>query len=282
MQAFYRQERFQEAADLYAKLMQDGAPTPMLSRGYGLSLARQGQFGQAYKHLRLALEQEDPKDPFTAGYLALCGAMGKPTNPADKPKNLGQALEVARATFPGDGQRRVGQRRRRRPRGGAVSMGFPILRRRSAVPVRRAGVGAGGRRQGGGGVRPSGDQLPRLRAAHPCVALLPRASADNVTGPRIWNSSSAPRSRTRTKRAVVLRSPEMGLRGGGIHLPRLLRRRGRRGASRTCWVRTTPAERRGVPTGAVAGAGAGGPERPRPRGAVEVLLKLSPHSFLAG
>ena len=93
-QACYRQEKFQEAADLYAKLLQDSPPTSALTRGYGLSLARLGQHDIAYKHLRLALEQEDPKDPSTAGYLALCGAMGKPTNPADKPRNLTWALAL--------------------------------------------------------------------------------------------------------------------------------------------------------------------------------------------
>lgn len=93
-QAYYRQERFQEAADLYGKLLQDSPPTVMLMRGYGLALARLGQHDQAYKHLRLALEQEDPKDPFTAGYLALCGALGRPTNTDDKPRNIGWALKL--------------------------------------------------------------------------------------------------------------------------------------------------------------------------------------------
>jgi tetratricopeptide (TPR) repeat protein len=93
-QAFYRQEKFQDAVDLYARLLQDAPPTVMLLRGYGLSLARLGQYDQAYKHLRTALEQEEPKDPFTAGYLALCGAMGKPTNADDKPKNIGWALKL--------------------------------------------------------------------------------------------------------------------------------------------------------------------------------------------
>ncbi|MFO0878318.1 MAG: tetratricopeptide repeat protein [Gemmataceae bacterium] len=93
-QAFYRQERFQEAADLYGKLLQNVAPTVLLLRGYGLSLARLGQHDQAYKHLRLALDQESPKDPFTGGYLALCGALGKPTNPDDKPRNVTWALKL--------------------------------------------------------------------------------------------------------------------------------------------------------------------------------------------
>lgn len=93
-QAFYRQERFQEASELYGRLMGEGAPTLALMRGYGLSLARLGSYDQAYKHLRLALEEEDPKEPFTAGYLALCGALGKPTNPDDKPKNVAWALKL--------------------------------------------------------------------------------------------------------------------------------------------------------------------------------------------
>jgi tetratricopeptide (TPR) repeat protein len=93
-QAFYRQERFQEASDLYGKLLQDSPPTVMLLRGYGLALARLGQHDQAYKHLRIALEQEEPKDSFTAGYLAQCGALGKPTNPDDKPRNITWALRL--------------------------------------------------------------------------------------------------------------------------------------------------------------------------------------------
>jgi tetratricopeptide (TPR) repeat protein len=91
-QASYKQERFQEAADLYGKLLENSPPTVMLLRGYGLALARLGAHDQAYKQLRLALEQEEPKDPFTAGYLALCGAMGRPTNADDKPKNVHWAL----------------------------------------------------------------------------------------------------------------------------------------------------------------------------------------------
>ena len=87
-QAHYRGGNFQEAADLYTKLMQDSAPTLPLLRGLGLSLARLQRDDQAFKHLRAALELDDAKDPFTAGYLALCGAMGKPTNPDDKPKNV--------------------------------------------------------------------------------------------------------------------------------------------------------------------------------------------------
>jgi tetratricopeptide (TPR) repeat protein len=92
-QAHYRMERFQEAADLYGKLLQESPPTVALLRGYGLSLARQGLYDQAYKHLRLALEQ-DPKDAFTAGYLALCGALGRPVQADDKPKNIAWALRL--------------------------------------------------------------------------------------------------------------------------------------------------------------------------------------------
>jgi tetratricopeptide (TPR) repeat protein len=93
-QAHYRHGDFPEAADLFGKLLQDSPPTVPLLRGLGLSLARAGRYDQAYKHLRIALEQEEPKDPFTAGYLALCGALGKPTNPEDKPRNVAWAIRL--------------------------------------------------------------------------------------------------------------------------------------------------------------------------------------------
>ncbi len=102
-QAHYRQGDFQEAADLFNKLLQETAPTPALLRGLGLSLARLQRYDQAYKHLRAALEQEQPKDPFTAAYLALCGAMGRPTQPEDKPKNVTWAVRLlAKFAQPGN------------------------------------------------------------------------------------------------------------------------------------------------------------------------------------
>jgi tetratricopeptide (TPR) repeat protein len=93
-QAHYRHGDFAEAADLFAKLLQDSPPTVPLLRGLGLALARCERYDQAYKHLRIALEQEEPKDPFTAGYLALCGALGKPIHPEDKPRNVAWALRL--------------------------------------------------------------------------------------------------------------------------------------------------------------------------------------------
>ncbi|HEY7327315.1 MAG TPA: tetratricopeptide repeat protein [Gemmataceae bacterium] len=93
-QAHYRHGDFAESADLFAKLLQDSPPTVPLLRGLGLALARSERYDQAYKHLRIALEQEEPKDPFTAGYLALCGALGKPTNADDKPRNVAWAIRL--------------------------------------------------------------------------------------------------------------------------------------------------------------------------------------------
>jgi tetratricopeptide (TPR) repeat protein len=93
-QAFYRGDSFSEAADVYGKLLQDSPPTPPLLRGLGLALARLQRYDQAYKHLRAALEQEEPKDPLTAGYLALCGALGRPTQSEDKPRNVQWALRL--------------------------------------------------------------------------------------------------------------------------------------------------------------------------------------------
>jgi tetratricopeptide (TPR) repeat protein len=93
-QACFRQERFSEAADLYGQLLQNAPPTPVLLRGYGVALARSGQHDAAFKQLRLAFDQEDPKDPFTAGYMALCAAMGKPTKEGDKARNVTWALKL--------------------------------------------------------------------------------------------------------------------------------------------------------------------------------------------
>jgi tetratricopeptide (TPR) repeat protein len=93
-QAHYRQGQYQEAADLYDGLLRDSPPTIPLLRGYGLALARLERYDQAYKHLRAALEQENPKDPLTAGYLALCGAMGKPTRDEDRPRNVSWAIRL--------------------------------------------------------------------------------------------------------------------------------------------------------------------------------------------
>jgi tetratricopeptide (TPR) repeat protein len=92
-QAYYRQGHFQDATDLFGKLLQDSPPSAPLLRGYGLSLARQERYDQAYKHLRGALELEEPKDPITAGYLALCGAMGKPIRPEDRVRNVEWAID---------------------------------------------------------------------------------------------------------------------------------------------------------------------------------------------
>ena len=53
--------------------------------------------------LRIAHEMEEPKDRVTAGYLALCGAKGKPTQPEDKARNILWALKVVtRFNAPGD------------------------------------------------------------------------------------------------------------------------------------------------------------------------------------
>lgn len=93
-QAQYRHGDFSESAELFGQLLQDSPPTVPLLRGLGLALARSGRYDQAFKHLRIALEQEDPKDPFTAGYLGLCGALGRPTQEEDKPRNIAWAIRL--------------------------------------------------------------------------------------------------------------------------------------------------------------------------------------------
>jgi tetratricopeptide (TPR) repeat protein len=102
-QAEYRQGHFREAADRFAKLLQDAPPSAPLLRGLGLSLARLELYDQAYKHLRAALDMEEAKDPLTAGYLALCGALGRPIRAEDKARNVEWAISLlARFTVSGN------------------------------------------------------------------------------------------------------------------------------------------------------------------------------------
>ena len=104
-QGLYKMGVYQEAADLFGKVLQNGAPSLIVLRGLGLSLARLGKYDEAFKHLRIAYEMEEPKDRVTAGYLALCGAMGKPTEPEDKTRNILWALKlVTRFNAPGDSE----------------------------------------------------------------------------------------------------------------------------------------------------------------------------------
>jgi tetratricopeptide (TPR) repeat protein len=93
-QALYAQGNFQGAADQYHALLQESPPSGPLLRGLGCSLARLERYDQAYKHLRTAWDQEEPKTYLTSGYLALCGALGKPSQAEDKPKNITWAIRL--------------------------------------------------------------------------------------------------------------------------------------------------------------------------------------------
>jgi tetratricopeptide (TPR) repeat protein len=93
-QAYFRQGSFEESAGLYAKLLQESPPTVALLRGYGLALARLERYDQAFKHLKTAFEQEEPKNPLTAAHLALCGARGRPTQQEDKLRNIAWAIRL--------------------------------------------------------------------------------------------------------------------------------------------------------------------------------------------
>lgn len=102
-QGLYKLGQFQEAADLFGAAMKEGAPSLPVIRGLGLALARRGDYDGAFKHLRLAHEMEEPKDRVTAGFMALCGARGTPTNPEDKARNIAWAIAlVTQFTAPGD------------------------------------------------------------------------------------------------------------------------------------------------------------------------------------
>jgi tetratricopeptide (TPR) repeat protein len=102
-QGYFKLNNFQEAADLFDKVLKEGAPSLPVLRGLGLSLARLGRYDDAFVHLRTAHEMEEVKDRLTAGYLALCGACGKPARPEDKLENTAWAIRlVTQFNAPGD------------------------------------------------------------------------------------------------------------------------------------------------------------------------------------
>src|SRR5579859_119633 len=104
-QGLYRLGQYQESSDVFNKLLQEGAPSLPVLRGLGLALARLGQYDAAFKHLRIAQEMEETKDRTTAGYLALCGAKGKPIQPEDKIRNVNWAIRlIDQFTAPGDSE----------------------------------------------------------------------------------------------------------------------------------------------------------------------------------
>src|SRR5262249_2898713 len=102
-QGLYRLGQYAESRDIFASLIPESAPTPPVLGGYGLALARVGNYDEAFKHLRAAHEMEETKDRITAGYLALCGARGKPARPEDRSRNVLWAIRLAaQFTAPGD------------------------------------------------------------------------------------------------------------------------------------------------------------------------------------
>lgn len=99
----FKLNNFQEASVLFDKVLKEGAPSLPILRGLGLSLAKLGRFDDAFVHLRTAHEMEFEKDRLTTGYLALCGACGKPARPEDKRQNIAWAVSlVTPFNAPGD------------------------------------------------------------------------------------------------------------------------------------------------------------------------------------
>ncbi len=104
-QGQFKLGNFKEAADLFDKVLKEGAPSLPVLRGLGLSLAKLGRYDDAFVHLRTAHEMEEEKDRLTAGYLALCGAAGKPSRPEDKLENIAWAVRlVTHFNAPGDAE----------------------------------------------------------------------------------------------------------------------------------------------------------------------------------
>jgi tetratricopeptide (TPR) repeat protein len=102
--ALYRLGSYQEAADVFNRILEEGAPSLPVLRGLGLSLARLERYDQAFKHLRAAHELA-PEDRSIAGHLALCGAKGKPLRPEDRANNIAWAVWLlGRYTAPADAE----------------------------------------------------------------------------------------------------------------------------------------------------------------------------------
>jgi tetratricopeptide (TPR) repeat protein len=101
-EGFYRLGNYSESAEVFTRLLQEAAPSLAVLRGLGLALTRLERFDQAFIHLRAAHELA-PEDRGIAGYLALCGARGKPTRPEDKASNVAWAVWlVGQYSAPGD------------------------------------------------------------------------------------------------------------------------------------------------------------------------------------
>jgi predicted Zn-dependent protease len=104
-EGLYRLGKYQEAAELFDKVAKHSAPSRVVLRGLGLSLARLERYDEAFTHLRTAHDLEEPRDRVTAGYLALCAAHAKPLRPDDKQKNVAWAIrQVTRYTAPADAE----------------------------------------------------------------------------------------------------------------------------------------------------------------------------------
>ena len=102
-QGQFKLNNFQEAAVQFDKVLKEGAPSLPILRGLGLALAKLGRFDDAFVHLRTAHEMEADKDRLTTGYLALCGACGKPASPEAKLQNIAWAVSlVTPFNAPGD------------------------------------------------------------------------------------------------------------------------------------------------------------------------------------
>lgn len=102
-QGLYKLGEYQEAANIFTRLIQEGAPSLAVVRGIGLSLARIGKYDEAFKHLRAAHEMENPPQRDTAGFLALCGAKGTPKSEEDRLRNVAWAIQnVTQFTAPKD------------------------------------------------------------------------------------------------------------------------------------------------------------------------------------
>ncbi len=170
-QAHYRQGAFQEAADLFSKLLQNTAPTTAL-------LARPRPVAGPFAALRPGVQAPAHRPGTGAAERPFHGRLSRPLRgdgPADaaggQAEERGLGRPAAGALRPA-GQRRVRRRHVHGPRRGAVAAGA-AGRRGPGAAVRRPGLRLRRRCGGGSGVPPPGRHVPGRGEAGPRLAVRP-------------------------------------------------------------------------------------------------------------
>ncbi len=201
------------------------------------------------------LEQEQPKDPFTAAYLALCGAMGRPTQPEDKPKNVAWAVRLLSKFTQTGNANGPAFSPRSTPRPGTAAA---VARRGPNAALRRAGVDGRRRCAGGRGLSPVGRRPSRRAEADLRLALCSRRTFHDFRGEHDLDLFALASEMRDGKRVFCSTKVEYRRRGRCLFETQRGRAPGPLPGSPR---RRLSRERRRVPVGPLAVRGSGGAKR---------------------